>query len=68
MLNVDMLRSEIEQSGLKKKIIAEKLGLSAYGFQLKAEGKTEFTASEIKVLCEILGITQLTKMKAIFFA
>lgn len=68
MLNVDMLRSEIEQSGLKKKYIAEQLGLSAYGFALKADGKREFTASEIKVLCEVLGITQLTKINNIFFA
>ena len=68
MLNVDMLRSEIERSGLKKKFIASQLGLSAYGFALKADGKREFTASEIKVLCETLGITQLTKINAIFFA
>lgn len=68
MLNVDMLGSEIERSGLKKKYIASQLGLSTYGFLLKAQGKREFTASEIKVLCEVLGITQLTKINAIFFA
>lgn len=68
MLNVDMLGSEIERSGLKKKYIASQLGLSAYGFALKAKGQREFTASEIKVLCEVLGITQLTKINAIFFA
>lgn len=68
MLNVDMLGSEIERSGLKKKYIASQLGLSAYGFALKAAGKREFTASEVKVLCEVLGIKKLSQINAIFFA
>ena len=68
MINVDLLTAAITRSGLKKKYIASKLGLSAYGFSLKAKGEREFTASEIKLLCEILGITRVAERDSIFFA
>ena len=67
MTNVSLLQTEIEKSGLKKKYIAQQLGLSSYGFALKARGDREFTASEIKMLCEVLKLN-MSQMHAIFLA
>lgn len=58
----------IKNSGLKKKFIALKLNLTVYGFQKKVENITQFKAEEIKILCEILGITSLKEKERIFFA
>lgn len=58
----------IRESGLTKSYLADKLGLTLYGFQLKRENKNEFKTSEISVLCELLGITSLKKKEQIFFA
>ena len=38
-----LLRKKIESKGLKLKFVAEYLGLSPYGFQLKVENKQEAT-------------------------
>ena len=62
------LREIILNSGIKYKTIAEKLGISSYALQLKIDNKNEFKSSEIKVLCEILGITSLKMKESIFFA
>ena len=66
--NSKLLREIIEEKGLKLKYVAEKLGLSPYGFQLKLENKTEFKTGEVAVLCELLEITSLEKKEKIFFA
>nr|DAL99622.1 MAG TPA: hypothetical protein [Caudoviricetes sp.]DAY69453.1 MAG TPA: hypothetical protein [Caudoviricetes sp.] len=49
------------------KYVAEYLGLSAYGFQLKVENKQEFKTSEVAALCELLEINSLTEKEEIFF-
>lgn len=68
MTDTDALRSLIKSNGIKLIYIAEQLGLSAYGLQLKIDNKTEFKAGEIAKLCEILGITSLREKEQIFFA
>lgn len=50
------------------KYVAEYLGLSAYGFQLKVENKQEFKTSEVSALCELLQIDSLSEKEKIFFA
>lgn len=67
MTNTALLEQYIEKSGLKKSFIAEKLGITAYGFALKVSNKNEFKASEITILCELLKIRARDK-EAIFFA
>lgn len=67
MLNSDLLRDKITESGLKKSFIAEKLGITTSGFYLKENGKNEFTASEIKALRELLSLSD-KDTKTIFFA
>ena len=40
MTNTKLLNEKIVESGLKRKFIAEKLGLSTYGLQRKIENVT----------------------------
>ena len=53
MTNTDLLKAKIESSGYKLKYIAAKIGLSYQGFLNKINNKTEFTAPEIKGLCDL---------------
>ena len=67
MTNTALLEQYIEKSGYKKSFIAEQLGLTAYGFTLKVNNKSEFKASEMTTLCKLLKISKRDK-DAIFFA
>ena len=68
MTDSEALRSLIEKRGLKLKFVAEAIGLSAYGFQLKLNNKKEFKTSEVSALCELLHIDSLKEKERIFFA
>lgn len=68
MTDSAILRDKIKEKGLDYTYLAEKLGLSRYGFYLKVDGKNEFKTSEIAKLCELLGITSLREKERIFFA
>ena len=67
MTNTNLLEQYIEGSGYKKGFIAKQLGITAYAFALKANNKSEFKASEIETLCNLLKIGAKDK-EAIFFA
>lgn len=67
MTNTALLEQYIEKSGYKKSFIAFQLGITAYGFSLKINNKSEFKASEMAILCELLKISARDK-EAIFFA
>ena len=67
MTNTALLEQYIEKSGYKKSFIAEQLGITAYGFTLKVNNKSEFKASEMTILCNLLKIIAGDK-EAIFFA
>lgn len=67
MTNSKALRSLIEKRGFKLKYIANFLGLSQYGFQLKLDNKNEFKTSEITAICELLHIESLEEKEQIFF-
>jgi hypothetical protein len=66
--NTSVLRKKIADCGFKISFIAEKLKLSKQGFHNKLENKTEFTASEINILRDLLNIKSIKEVKAIFFA
>ncbi len=68
MTDTNALRDKIAKSGLKQGYIAEKLGLSSFGFANKLNNKSDFKSEEIKALCELLNITSLREKEAIFFA
>ena len=67
MTDTQALRNSIEKAGLKYKFIAEKMGLSTYGLQLKIENDSEFKVSEVDKLAELLNLSIYEK-DAIFFA
>ena len=67
MTNSSLLVQYIDKSGYKKSFIAKKLGISAYAFMLKVNNKSEFWASEITILCDLLNIPAQDK-ESIFFA
>ena len=66
MINSNMLRDKIEQSGLKYKYLAEQLDISSYGLQLKIDGKNEFLVKEAVKLCNLLNLTNKER-EDIFF-
>ena len=67
MTDTELLQDYIDRSGLKIKFIAEKVGLTPYGFSRKRDGLSEFTPSEIAVLCDVLHIETLEERWAVFF-
>lgn len=67
MTNTKLLEQCIKQSGLKKAFLAKKIGLSPAGFCNCVNNRAEFRASHIRILCELLGIKDLTLKEAIFF-
>lgn len=56
-VNTKLLQQKIKDSGLKKGFIAEKLGRSRQALSDKIQGKTEFLPSEIRILCELLHLS-----------
>ena len=58
----------IKESGFTKSYIARKLGISLFCFQKKRDNKSQFTAEEIKILCDILKIKSLKEKEKVFFA
>lgn len=67
MTNTNLLRSKIDESGYKLTYLAEKCNLTYFGFMKKVNNETEFKASEIKTLKELLNLTNEEANK-IFFA
>ncbi len=68
MTNSSMLKEKIQDSGLIKAWILRQLGIKSYAtLRAKINNKSNFTASEIDKLCEILNINR-SQREAIFFA
>ena len=57
MTESNALKSAIDNKGLKLSYIANKLGLSRSGLYKKLDGITEFKASEIAVLSDLLDLS-----------
>lgn len=67
MINSKKLVEKIDESGVKRKFIAEKLGLSAYGLSKKINNENEFKVSEVEKICNILDLSSAER-EDIFFA
>lgn len=68
MTNVALLKEIVAKSGLKSSFIAESIGISRGSWYNKLNGRTKFTAEEIKRLCDTLHITSLREREEIFFS
>lgn len=67
MTDVQYLEKLIKESGKKREYLAEKLGLSRQSFSAKCNGKSEFNATQMRILCEELKIVDLEVKEAVFF-
>ena len=56
------LEIAIKRSGLTKREVAKRLGLSEMGFYQKPNNVTEFKASEIEALIKMLSIKDIGKI------
>lgn len=65
MTNSKELEVAITRAGITKRELAKRLGLSEMGLYKKINNITEFKASEIKALVELLNIEDINE---IFFA
>ncbi|WP_094607771.1 hypothetical protein SPSIL_008610 [Sporomusa silvacetica DSM 10669] len=68
MTNTLELEIAIKRAGLTRKEIANKLGISLMGLYKKINNITEFKASEISKLAELLKINNFKEKERIFFA
>ena len=68
MTDTERLRKIIGESGLKLEYIAKQLDITRFSLQKKLENVTEFKASEIQRLCDVLNITDTDLKEQIFFA
>ena len=66
MTNTVLLQKRIDESGYKINFIAKKCGLTYQGFIKKVKNESEFKASEIQILKELLNLSD-EDSNAIFF-
>jgi DNA-binding XRE family transcriptional regulator len=59
----DKLTVMVEQSGLKKSFIADKLGITYQGYLNKEKGKSDFTSKEIGIMRDLLHLTNKEVME-----
>lgn len=57
MVDSARLQELIKNSGIKKSFIAEKMGITYQGYVKKESGKSQFLASEIAVLRDVLRLS-----------
>lgn len=67
MTDTNLLRAKINLSGYKLKWIAERCGITYAGLLKKINNETEFKASEMYVLKDLLNIDS-NEFESIFFA
>lgn len=67
MINTAKLKAKIIERGLLQEAVAMQLGMTSGTFNYKLNNKTEFKASEIKKLSNILNLTT-EEFYSIFFA
>jgi plasmid maintenance system antidote protein VapI len=67
MTDTKLLAQAIDDSGLKKSFLAEKLGISRQSLTSLLNGQTEFKASQIHTLTALLGLSA-ERRDSIFFA
>ncbi len=53
---LDILNKKIDESGVKNKYIAEKLGVSEQYISLILSGKRKLTADKVIAISQVLGI------------
>lgn len=57
MVDNERLKDEVKKCGYKQQYLASKLGLTPNGLSRKLNGVTEFKASEIEALSDLLHLS-----------
>ena len=65
-INLILLTEKIDQSGMKRKAIAKKMGLTPPGLANKLNGKRDFSATEINSIANAINLTD-EDILSIFF-
>ena len=68
MTNTALLEQIIQDKGVKKGKLVKALNTSYSWLKKKINNKQQFTAEEMQILCEVLGIEDLELKERIFFA
>lgn len=66
-MDAELLKKKIDESGYKLKYVAKQLNLSYPGFLAKLKNETEFKASEIKTLYELLNLSEKERDEIFFY-
>ena len=66
MTDTKALRKKMDDSGYKLRFIAKQLGITYQGFLKKINNESEFKATEIQTLCNLLNI-DIQEKEQIFF-
>lgn len=56
----------VQECGYRMEYVAERLGITVQSLYNKRLGVSNFTAPEIKTLCELLSINTMAEMRDIF--
>ena len=67
MTDKNLLYYYVKRAGFKNKDIAEAIGITPSGYTLKISNKSDFRQSEIKTICDLLGLT-VEERDRVFFA
>ena len=67
MVDTQLLDERISASGKKKSYLADQLGITVQTLRRKMKNDFAFTTDEVQDLCDVLGITDMSEMKRIFF-
>ncbi len=66
MVNTKLLYGEIKNSGYRVGYVASRLGITYSGFRKKTINRSEFKATEIKIIADLLGLS-MERREEIFF-
>lgn len=66
MVDKQKLNQAVDKSGLKRKAIAQRLGLSDHALFNKINGISSFKVSEVLILEEVLNLSE-NETRSIFF-
>ena len=66
MTDIKRLNKIIEESGFKKKAIAERIGILPSTLTTRLNGQSDFKVSEAAKLADVLGMTPTDKMRVFF--
>ena len=66
MIETELLKEKIENSGYRFSWIAKNLNLTPYGLRKKVNGENEFKVSEVKKISKLLNLNEKEREKIFF--